>query len=132
VTNSGTVQVGNGSVATTVTAQGFANTGTINIDGGSTNQALSNIAAARDLVRHARHLRQRAVGICRQRRDQHHRQQRADEGHILRPSWWYSTLALIAVGWDLPTHHSGRTKCSGNALGGHCNFNRSQWVCFDE
>jgi hypothetical protein len=46
LTNSNYVQIGNYNVATTVTAQGLSNTGTINIDGGSTNQAVLDIAAA--------------------------------------------------------------------------------------
>ena len=44
--NSNYVQIGNGSLATTVTAQNLSNTGRIDIDGGSTNQALLNVTGA--------------------------------------------------------------------------------------
>ena len=48
LTNSDVVAIGNGSQATTVTAQGLSNTaaGTIDIEGGSTNRALLNITGA--------------------------------------------------------------------------------------
>ena len=46
LTNSNFVQVGNGSLATTVTAQGLSNTGRIDIDGGTGIQATLNIGAA--------------------------------------------------------------------------------------
>ena len=46
LTNSNFMQVGNNNLASTATAQGLNNTGRIDVDGGSTNQALLNIAAA--------------------------------------------------------------------------------------
>jgi hypothetical protein len=46
LTNSNFMQVGNSSLATTVASQDLSNTGRIDIDGGSTNQALLSIAAA--------------------------------------------------------------------------------------
>src|SRR5208282_1388707 len=46
LTNSNYVLIGDSNVATTVTAEGLSNTGRIDIDGGSTNQALLDIAAA--------------------------------------------------------------------------------------
>ena len=69
LTNSNFVQIGNGGMASTVTAQGLSNTGTIDIHGGSTSQALLNIAAAApvDLDRRGQYQRRRAVGICRHR-----------------------------------------------------------------
>ena len=46
LTNSGDVQAGNNSLATTISAQGLINTGQLNIEGGTTAQALVTIAAA--------------------------------------------------------------------------------------
>jgi hypothetical protein len=46
LTNSNFMQVGNSGLATVVSAQGLSNTGRIDIDGGSTGQALLSIAAA--------------------------------------------------------------------------------------
>jgi hypothetical protein len=46
LSNSNNVQVGDGALATTVTAKGLSNTGTISIEGGSTNQAVLDITGA--------------------------------------------------------------------------------------